>query len=290
MFPSPHDLKSFIEIAHTKNLSRASERLGVSQPSLSFAVRRLESFLGTPVLYRHRTGVELTQAGQQLLAQSRPLLEGWENLKSKTLNTIDSVQGFYRIGCHPSVALYTLGAFLPGILQKYPLMDVSLKHDLSRKICEEVISSQIDLGIVVNPLQHPDLIIHPLGKDKVTLWCGSKLNEVSLFSSKKMVLLCDPNLIQVQAILNGLKKKNIRVQRLLTSNSLEVIADLTKRGCGIGILPSRVAKRWDLSVCKEMESLVYLDEISLVFRSENKRQKAIQVLAKEIRGTFQSEA
>ena len=80
MLPSSTDLTYFAEIAKTGNLSQAATRLGVSQPSLSLAMQRLEHCLGAPLLVRSRLGVKLTKAGEQLLADTLRLLEDWENL------------------------------------------------------------------------------------------------------------------------------------------------------------------------------------------------------------------
>jgi len=52
MIPSPADLGYFMEVASTLNVSRAAERLGISQPSLSLAIRRMEEALGAPLLVR----------------------------------------------------------------------------------------------------------------------------------------------------------------------------------------------------------------------------------------------
>ena len=76
---SPSDLTYFIEVAHTKNLSRAAERLGITQPSLTLAIQRIEHSLGTDVLIRSKKGVVLTKAGRSLLIHSKTLMSslGW---------------------------------------------------------------------------------------------------------------------------------------------------------------------------------------------------------------------
>ena len=132
--PNPSDLHYFIEVSSRENLSRAAERLGISQPSLSLAMQRLEDSVGTKLLNRSKKGVQLTKAGKSLLVHSRELLQKWEEVRSGALASEQLVQGTYRLGCHSSVAQYTLPLFLKNLLVKYPQLDIQLKHDLSRKI------------------------------------------------------------------------------------------------------------------------------------------------------------
>ena len=76
---SQAELRYFIEVANSLNLSRASERLGISQPSLSVAIKRLEGSIGTELLIRQKRGVVLTQAGKQLLAHAKQLLQYFDS-------------------------------------------------------------------------------------------------------------------------------------------------------------------------------------------------------------------
>ncbi len=281
MVPSPADLTYFVEVANTLNVSRAAERLGISQPSLSLALQRLEHAVGAPLLTRSKRGVALTQAGKQLLQQARLLLQSWDELRAGALASMNEIQGSYTIGCHPSVALYLLGRFLPQLMRDHPKLDVRLRHDLSRKIAEDVISMKIDVGVVVNPVQHPDLVIHRLCEDEVTLWAAPAAN--------RSVLICDPDLLQSQSLLKKLKKAGMDFSRTINSSSLEVIADLTAQGCGIGILPARVADRALKKIARVPKAPVFFDEHCLIYRAENKNVKSIQALNAAIRGVFEGE-
>src|SRR5271163_371626 len=98
MIPSPTELNYFLEIAETLNLSRAAERIGVSQPALTLAVRRLEDSFGHKVLIREKTGVRLTKAGEKLALQSRTLMNEWEKIKSTSTQDEIEVSGRYTIG------------------------------------------------------------------------------------------------------------------------------------------------------------------------------------------------
>jgi DNA-binding transcriptional LysR family regulator len=234
--------------------------------------------LGAKVFIRSKQGVELTRAGKHLLAGSNELLQKWEGLKRGAQDSEALVQGLVRLGCHASVARYTLGAFLPELLREHPALTVELRHDLSRKITDAVLKHELDLGIVVNPIPHPDLIIRKLGRDSVGFWTrGQKLSENS-------VILCDPELVQTQALLKKLKRFGVKRPRILASSSLEVIASLVDARAGIAILPARVARAGDPR--KRMKLLThtprYQDEICLVLRVESRKISVVQEVVQRI--------
>lgn len=273
MMPSAWDLTFFVEICKSQNLSRAAERLGVSQPSLTLSIQRLEKCIGVQLLVRSQRGAIPTPAGKQLVSQAQLLLEQWDNVKSKAIEAQNLVQGRYRLGCHASVGLYTLSHFLPELLRQHPSLEINLVHDLSRKLTEQIISSQVDVGLVVNPVRHPDLRIEEIFYDDVTLWQVKNCNSEILF--------CDPDLIQSQSLLKKLSKFNF--SRILSSSSLEVIADLVAHGAGIGILPTRVAEHASKNLQRVKDSPSYRDRICLVYRSETRKVKAIQEIIQQIR-------
>ena len=284
MTPSPTDLTYFIEVANLSNLSRASESLGISQPSLTLAMQRLEEIVGAALLTRHKRGVSLTKAGEQLLAHSRELMQRWESIKSQTLASMHEVQGAISVGCHPSVALYTLPHILPKLMAEHPKLGIQLKHDLSRRITENVISLKIDIGIAINPVRHPDLVITHLDNDVITLWCTDPKVGMKQLQDGSAIILCDPEMAQAQNILAQLKKAGLQYDRLLTTNNLEVICALTRQNGGIGILPARIALEADL--VRIPKAPFYDDEICVLYRGENRNVRAIQVIVETIRKLF----
>ena len=274
MLASPNELSYFVELASTLNFSRASERIGISQPSLSAAIKRLEHAIGTELFIRGKNGVTLTQAGKRLLSHTKQLLQSWDTIRSETLASHYEIQGSFTLGCHQSVALYTLPNFLSALINEHPKLEIHLKHDLSRKILEGIVNLSIDIGIVVNPVRHPDIIIHKLYDDEVTFWHAGKLSE-------EPVVICDPDLTQSQQLLKRAHKSGLQYKRFLTSSSLEVIAQLTADGCGIGILPTRVAMTKQLQRADKMPA--HHDEICLVYRHENRHIKAMQTMIAAIK-------
>lgn len=283
MIASPSELQYFLEVGLTLNLSRAAERLGISQPSLSVAIKRLEQSVGTTLLIRHKKGVTLTQAGKQLLLHTRKLLQQWQEVKSQALASHSEVQGCFTIGCHPSIAKYSLPFFLPELMNTHSNLEIKLKHDISRKITEEVIDLSVDIGLVVNPVKHPDLIIRKLFNDEVGFW-QKKNSQVQLSKPSNKVVLCDPELQQTQSLLKKAKKQGIVFDRIIPTNSLELIAALTAKGCGVGVLPTRVM----LTSFPDKLSLIrgaptYFDEVCMVYRSEHRDVTALQTIIAAIK-------
>ena len=284
MLPSAAELNYFLEVSSSLNLSRASERLGISQPSLSMAIKRLENSVGTVLFIRHKHGVSLTQAGKQLVLHARQLLSFWEKTKAETLASQQEVQGYFTLGCASTIAHYLVSGFLPDLLENHPKLELHLKHDISRKITEKVINLSIDIGLVVNPFKHPDLIIRKLCNDEVGFWVGEGFRKIQDRNSKHAVILCDPDLMQTQVLLKQIKKSGFIYERIITMNSLEVVASLTASGCGIGILPTRVAN----VLCQNQltripDTPVYADEICLIYRNENRNVQAIQTITETIK-------
>ncbi len=283
MLPSLNDILYFREIAKSENLSRAAERLGVTQPSLSLAVKRLEEVVGIQLFLRGRKGTQLTRAGREFLKQSKELLNRWEQLKNDTLDTTNEVKGEIKLGCHPSVGLFSLPGVLPKVLKFYQDLDIQLVHNHSSKIIEDVINFKLDMGIVINPVPHPDLIIKNLGDDLVQLWRGRQENINNDPKSGKAVLICDEQLLQTQSLLKKLKNQGSKYSRVIKSNNLELITKLTIEGAGIGIIPTSVGKVFGPNkLIPISKSPKFKDQRAIIYRVENKSIAAVQLLSKEI--------
>jgi len=277
--PSSTDLTYFAEVARQKNLSKAARHLGISQPSVTLAVQRLEHCVGTALLYRSRQGVALTKAGEKLFSEIQEFLGQWQRLRQDALDSVQEVQGLVRLGCHPSVGRYALPSFLPKLLQLQPRLEISITHNLSRHIVSQVVALELDLGIVVNPKPHPDLVVRALTKDSVRLWQVKNLQNVD-------VLICEPSLAQTQYILSRLNRSGLKISRYVESSNLEVIASLAEAGAGLAILPTRVAMAQSRKLIPVTESPFFNDEICLVYRTENRTVRAIQEVSRAIQAGF----
>lgn len=276
MLPSGSDLTYFIEVAKQGSVSSAASKLGLSQPSVTLSIKRLEDSLNVQLFIRTKKGVKLTNAGRELFIRSQKLLDQWHEVKESTLEKHVHVVGSYRLGCHPSVGLYSLKYFAAELLNQYPSLELSIVHDHSKGITQKVIDLEVDIAIAVNPTRHPDLVIKKIFTDEVSLWKSKNCQN-------NEVLICDPSLVQSTTIMKKLKKNAMDFKRVVTSSSLENIVSLVQSGTGVGIIPGRVVAEFSgQSMVRLANTPIFKDEICLIYRVENKNIKAIEVMAQTI--------
>lgn len=283
MMPSVAELTYFFEVANVLNLSQAAKNLTISQPALSRAIQNLESSVGTELLIRHAKGVKLTPAGQQILLQIKPLLQSWQNTKLQALASHNEAQGHIKLGCPSTVGLY-LHKGVGELLEKYPALDIEIRHASSDVITQAVINLNIDIGLVTNPVHYPDLIIRKISETDITFWVGAGKRKIQDIHSDAAVLICDPEIPYTKLLLQKCKSENIKFNRILKVNSLEVTASLTANGCGIGILTSCFIKTLYANKLNRLPDLPVINtDLYLIYRKEYLNIAAIKTVVETIK-------
>jgi DNA-binding transcriptional LysR family regulator len=283
MLPSSAELMYFYEVATCLSISKASLKLNISQPTLSLAIKRIEQTMGTSLFIRHKQGVTLMPAGKKLLTQVKILLQQWKDLRTQAISSHQEIQGEMILGCPSPIGLY-LHAIMGNLFEAYPELSIHVQHDTSLTITEKVINSTIDIGIVTNPMQHPDLIINKIGKTEVTFWHGFENKKIQDVQSDRAVIICDTNIPHTHYLLKKWKKLNSKSMRIINVNRLETIAHLTANNCGIGILPACFIKfLYPEKLQHVPDSPICYDDIYLIYRAENKNVKALQMIAQTIK-------
>lgn len=269
MLATSTEIEYFVEVYQTRHVSNAAIRLGVTQPTLTLSLQKLEDKLGTKLFHRTRQGVVPTEQGALFYRKSLALLDCWGEVHKGIQRSTSEISGRFKIGCHQSVGAYTLPRFLAHLHEQAPGIEIELTHDFSRKVTEGVVSYGIDAGFVVNPTRHPDLVLKKLGEDRVLFWKkrgASRLPET---------LFADRNLAQMQELLGKTHAKDFKGWRLIGTPSLELIRTLTLSGQGIGILPERVAKADGADLVPYDPDLpTYEDKIFLAYRKDVLSSKA----------------
>ena len=141
-------LRYFVAVADELNFTRAASRLHVSQPSLSAQVRALERDVGVELLRRSTRRVELTEAGQSMLEDTRRILEGLEEARLRARRAADTAAGTLRVAYTASVGYHALPLILDELEALAPEVTVSANRAWSARVLDQIRSGDIDLGLV----------------------------------------------------------------------------------------------------------------------------------------------
>lgn len=268
-----NDLKNFIEISSFPSLSIAAKKLEVTQPALSESIKRLEIDLGFKVFYRTKNGISLTPEGKSALEKCKQVYTIISNLKTE-----DDDQNYptVNIGCHSTIGSYFLPNFFKIADKEIFGYKIQLNHDLSRAILKDIQNGKIDIGVVVNPIESPDLIIKPFQTDTVHVWRAKngKIQEQ---------IIADTDLFQVQSIL---KKWEGGPKRIINTDNLDLVARMVSKGCGFGVIPERLVKMLGMNLVKVSKTPSFKDEFCIVYRPEFGKSKYERSIIDIIKRSF----
>lgn len=131
-----------------KNISRASERLFISQPALTYRLKNLEKELGTELFYKIKGGTEFTSEGVYLAEYAEEMIKKLQQTKDYMLNMREEVRGTLRIGVSSNFAQYKLPKLLKKFSIEYPNVQFSVHTGWSTGIMNLLNSSSVQLGIL----------------------------------------------------------------------------------------------------------------------------------------------
>jgi len=157
-----YQLKGFAAVAELGQLTRAAERLHISQPALSAQIKALEDELNVALFERGASGMALTAAGRQLLPEAERTLTSAQALRSQALALRGEVAGRVRLGSIGDPELTRLADVLRGAVERFPLLEIDVHHEISGAAFEKVRDGELDAAFYYGNLVHPAVTAVPL--------------------------------------------------------------------------------------------------------------------------------
>src|SRR5512142_670339 len=162
-------LATFVEAAELGRFARAGQKVFRSQSAVSAQIRQLEEEYGQKLFDRSGKAVRLTPAGEVLFEYAGRLL----TLRSESLRAVsdqsEEPRGVLALGANEATCLYVLPDVFAQYSRHYPLVQISVYRNFSRKILERVEDGSIDVGIATLPVKSPSLKFHAIYRDKLML-------------------------------------------------------------------------------------------------------------------------
>ncbi|HWP37017.1 MAG TPA: LysR family transcriptional regulator [Gemmatimonadales bacterium] len=168
-------LRYFRAIAAEGHMTRAAERLGVTQSALSAMLKKLEAEVGTELFHRTGRGVELTEAGRVFLRHAEEAIRQAEAGTRAVRELLGLERGSIRVGGGATATTYLLPRAVSEFRRVHPGVRFYVREAGSRAVAESVLAGELDLGIVTLPLDVPgasgvrDLLVMPWVEDELVL-------------------------------------------------------------------------------------------------------------------------
>ena len=165
-----HQLKIFQSVGTLLNITKASEILHISQPSVSQQLKLLEEEFGAKFFARLSQGVELTYEGKQFLDAVSPILTQAEFVE-KTFKRNPNQPMLLKIGGSNNVSVGVLPQLLMTFKQSHPLVQFILETNGSSVIERRVLNSEAEIALITNPSYRAEMVYEPYEEMQVVAFC-----------------------------------------------------------------------------------------------------------------------
>jgi len=163
-------LHYFVTLAEELHFGRAAQRLCISQPPLSVAIRQLEEELQAQLFERNSKGVRLTAAGDHLLGKARQLLQLSQNAAQETRDVARGTVGHLRLGFVGSSLYRGLPQALESMQKSHPRVRVDMLEANSAEQIQGLLQMRLDLALV-HSIQPPESVSSQLIVDEPFMVC-----------------------------------------------------------------------------------------------------------------------
>ena len=241
-------LEYFQMASRLKNITRAAERLRVSQPNITVAIKKLEGELGRQLFDRSQKQLSLTPEGAVFLGRVEVALR---NIQDAVLEVNDYKQlqkGTIKIGIPPMMGAYLFPKIFSSFQRRYSHLDVYLHEEGSVAIREQLERDELDFGIIIIPDSSPNLQLLPMARSQVVCCVPAD----SALAARKAITLQDVeehNLIMLkegsflrQTMLQKMKTAGVTPNIVLESNQVVTIMGLVASGVGNAFLLDMIVR------------------------------------------------
>ena len=286
------DLRYLVALADERHFGRAAQKCFVSQPTLSAQLKKLESYLGVQLIERQPKHVTLTEAGQEIVARARRMLEAGDEVVALARGHRDPLAGRLRIALLPTIGPYLLPKVAAKIRKSLPRLELHLYEYQTAPMLEKLHQGDIDVGILALPVDLEGFESRLLYEEPFTValpekhrLAGRSSIRVDDLENETLLLLEDGHCLRDQA-LEVCSRVGLHESQDFRATSLETLRQMVATGSGITLLPE-LASRGAYGnargvVTRPFARPVPVRRIGAVWRKTSARRPAIEAVAKVI--------
>jgi LysR family hydrogen peroxide-inducible transcriptional activator len=243
-----HQLRYFVAVAETGSFTRAAEREGVTQPTLSEQILRLESKnhgVGRRLFDRLGRKVVLTDAGQELLGRAQEILAAVGEAERAVRDSGEG--GLLRVGAIPTVAPFVLPNSVTRFRKSHPAVQLQLKEDLTERLLADLLAGELDVGIMALPIRDDRLHVEKLFTEPLVMALPPKhrlaaKSEVKLADvvDEAFILLADVHCFGDQ-VLSFCRRGGLEPRVVCRGEQIVTLLAMVAAGQGVSVVPEMAA-------------------------------------------------
>lgn len=237
------DLRYLVAVADTRHFGQAAARCFVSQPTLSAQLKKLEDYLGVQLVERHPRRIALTDAGVQVVARARRIIEASDEIVSLTALQRDPLSGRLRVALLPTIGPYLLPLVASRIRKKLPRIELLLYEYQTGPMLDHLQAGDIDMGILALPVPADGLAERALFDEPFVVavpeshaLAARKQIRTADLDGETLLLLEDGHCLRDQA-LDVCSHSKVQEKQDFRATSLETLRQMVASGGGITLLP-----------------------------------------------------
>jgi LysR family hydrogen peroxide-inducible transcriptional activator len=167
-------LEYVLALDKTRHFVRAAEMCGVTQPTLSAMIQKLEDELDCRIFDRSSHPIVPTPVGEIVIKKAQTVLHSVNLLKESIASIKGSLSGSFTVAMIPTVAPYLLPGFIAAFQRDYPEVSLRVTEMRTESIIRNLQSAEIDMAILATPLNDPNLLEVPLYYEKFEAYISPK--------------------------------------------------------------------------------------------------------------------
>ncbi|MBX5453324.1 MAG: hydrogen peroxide-inducible genes activator [Acidobacteriia bacterium] len=241
--PSLQQLRFLAAIAEHRHFGRAASACAVTQSTLSAGIQELEKRLGVVLVERSRRGVNLTPLGAEVAARGQRLLRDAKDLLELVQSAREPLVGPLRLGVIPTIGPYLVPAMMPGLVQKFPKLQLYLREEQTAPLLEKLAADQLDVVALALPYDVSRLEVMELAEDPlfVVLPRTHPLAEASRIkrdwlADQNLLLLEDGHCLRRHA-LEACRFSGPAQNEVFQGTSLRTVIQMAVGGLGVTLAP-----------------------------------------------------
>lgn len=284
-------LEYIVALSKTKHFVNAAEMCGVTQPTLSMMIQKLEDELDVKIFDRSRHPIELTEIGKKIVEQAQTTLRQVNKIYEIVSAEKGDISGNINIGIIPTVAPYLLPKFFSEIKEKYSELSFKVIEMRTESIEKNLLLGELDMAILSTPLQNPNILEIPLYYEKFVAYVSSNeplYKEIELVSNKLPVdqlwVLEEGHCLRSQ-VFNFCDAKTEHPS-VYEAGSIETLVKIVDENGGYTVIPELHIDSLTDEQKKNLRKLVNPEpvrEISLVIQQNFIREGQLNAVAEVIK-------